>query len=45
MREDSCTCRLISVTDEVISSVAEATDWTLVDASSMPRPRCRTAPG
>ena len=34
MREDSCTCRLISVTDEVISSVAEATDWTLVEASS-----------
>ena len=31
---DSCTCRLISPTDEVISSVAEATDWTLEDASS-----------
>ena len=34
IRADSCTCRLISVTDEAISSVAEATDCTLVEASS-----------
>ena len=34
MRADSWTWRLISVTDEVISSAAEATDWTLVEASS-----------
>ena len=31
---DSCTWRLISLTEEVISSVAEATDWTLAEASS-----------
>src|SRR3979409_332211 len=34
IRADSCTCRLISLTEEAISSVAEATDCTLVEASS-----------
>ena len=33
IRLDSCTCRPISVIDPVISSVAVATDCTLVDAS------------
>jgi hypothetical protein len=32
MLADSWTCRLISLTDDDISSVAEATDWTLADA-------------
>ena len=34
IRADSCTWRLISLTDDAISSVAEATDCTLVEASS-----------
>ena len=34
MRAEACTCRLISVTEEDNSSVAEATDCTLVEASS-----------
>ncbi len=34
IRADSWTWRLISLTDEAISSVAEATDCTLVEASS-----------
>ena len=34
IRADSCTCRLISLTDEVSSSVADATDCTLVEACS-----------
>ncbi len=34
MRADSCTCRLISVIEDDSSSVAEATDCTLVEASS-----------
>jgi hypothetical protein len=34
MRAESCTWRLISVTDDVSSSVADATDWTLAEASS-----------
>ena len=34
IRADSCTWRLISLTDEDSSSVAEATDCTLVEASS-----------
>jgi hypothetical protein len=34
IRADSCTCRLISLTEEESSSVADATDCTLVDASS-----------
>jgi hypothetical protein len=34
IRADSCTCRLISVIEDESSSVADATDCTLVDASS-----------
>src|SRR3954453_19350170 len=34
MLDEVCTWRLISLTEEAISSVAEATDCTLVDASS-----------
>ena len=34
IRADSCTWRLISLTDDDISSVADATDCTLVEASS-----------
>jgi hypothetical protein len=34
MRAESCTRRLISVIEEAISSVAEATDCTLVEACS-----------
>ena len=34
MRADSCTWRLISVTEDDSSSVADATDCTLVEASS-----------
>ena len=34
MRADSWTWRLISLTDNDSSSVADATDWTLVEASS-----------
>jgi len=34
MRADSCTWRLISFTEEDISSVADATDCTLAEASS-----------
>jgi len=34
IRADSCTCRLISVTEDDSSSVAEATDCTLAEASS-----------
>ena len=34
MLAEVCTWRLISLTDEAISSVADATDCTLVEASS-----------
>ena len=34
IRADSWTCRLISLTEDAISSVADATDCTLVEASS-----------
>ncbi|MFK4572294.1 hypothetical protein ABIF94_003730 [Bradyrhizobium ottawaense] len=34
MRAESCTCRLISSTDEAISSAAAATVCTLVEACS-----------
>src|SRR5262245_31764714 len=34
MRADSCTWRPISLTEDDNSSVADATDWTLAEASS-----------
>ena len=34
MFADSCTWRLISLTEDAICSVADATDWTLVEASA-----------
>ena len=34
IRLDSCTCRAISLTELDISSVAQATDWTLAEACS-----------